>query len=178
MAADEGIVLKRATLSDLDAMTHLFDGYRVFYRKPSDEEGARRFMEERLRSGDSVVFMAVGGPDTDPQTATPLGFTQLYPIFSSVRMGRTWLLNDLYVAPHARRRGVGRALLRRAAEYALETGALGLELATEKDNATAKSVYEDLGWELDTEFDHFSLTVRSSSPHTDGGAHAYSDRDE
>ncbi|MEQ9104074.1 MAG: GNAT family N-acetyltransferase [Rhodothermales bacterium] len=155
MTADEGIVLKRATLSDLDAMTQLFDGYRVFYRKPSDEDGARRFMEERLRNADSVVFLA--------ENSSPLGFTQLYPIFSSVRMGRTWLLNDLYVAPHARRRGVGRALLRRAAEYARETGALGLDLATEKDNAAAKSVYEDLGWELDTEFDHYSLTVRAAA---------------
>ena len=147
------VSIRRAASTDLDALAVLFDAYRVFYEKESDPEGARRFLEDRLRKNDSVVFLAF---DKDGKA---LGFTQLYPLYSSVRMRSIWLLNDLYVAPEARRRGVGHALMMRAQKFAAETGAAGLELATAKDNFPAKSVYHDLGWELDTQFDHYSFTV-------------------
>ena len=147
------IAVRRAESADLDALSVLFDAYRVFYEKESDPEGAREFIRARLSAGDSVVFIAEDG------SGEPLGFTQLYPLFSSVRMRSIWLLNDLYVAKTARRRGVGHALMVRAQAFARETGAAGLELATAKDNQEAKSVYHDLGWDLDTEFDHYSFTV-------------------
>jgi GNAT superfamily N-acetyltransferase len=147
------VSIRRAASTDLDALAVLFDAYRVFYDKESDPEGARRFLEDRLRKNDSVVFLAF---DKDGKA---LGFTQLYPLYSSVRMRSIWLLNDLYVAREARRIGVGHALMMRAQKFAAETGAAGLELATARDNAHAKSVYHDLGWELDTQFDHYSFTV-------------------
>jgi len=145
--------VRRAAPEDLDALSVLFDAYRVFYEKESNPEGARTFMSSRLAKGDSVIFIA------EDASGEHLGFTQLYPLFSSVRMKSVWLLNDLYVAQGARRRGVGHSLMIRAQAFAKETGAAGLELATAKDNEEAKSVYHDLGWELDTEFDHYSFTV-------------------
>lgn len=147
------VSVRKASPADLTALTTLFDAYRVFYEKESDPDGARRFMAERLEKEDSVIFLA------EDASGKALGFTQLYPLFSSVRMRSIWLLNDLYVARDARRMGVGHALMIRAQEYAAETGAAGLELATARDNEQAKSVYHDLGWELDTQFDHYSYTV-------------------
>lgn len=146
------VVVRRADASDIDTLTGLFDGYRVFYKKPSDPDGAREFLSKRLAKGDSVIYLA----EAD---GVGVGFTQLYPLFSSVRMRSIWLLNDLFVAPDARKQGVARALMLRAQAHAVETGAAGLELATAKDNHAAKSVYEELGWSLDTEFDHYSITV-------------------
>jgi len=140
-------------MDDLATITTLFDGYRVFYEQTSDPDGARAFMQERLEQKDSVVFMA------ESESGEGAGFTQLYPLFSSVRMRRIWLLNDLYVAPEFRRQGVGHALMVRAQEFAAESGAAGLELATAIDNAPAKSVYHDLGWTLDTEFHHYSFRI-------------------
>jgi len=49
-----------------------------------------------------VVFLALDG---DAGRAT--GFTQLYPLFSSVAARRKWLLNDLLVAPELRLKGYG-----------------------------------------------------------------------
>ncbi|MDE2997440.1 MAG: GNAT family N-acetyltransferase [Bacteroidota bacterium] len=147
------VSVRLAELHDLETIAVLFDGYRVFYEQTSDVDGARAFIRERLTNADSVIFLA---EDAD---GTGLGFTQLYPLFSSVRMRSIWLLNDLFVARHARRLGVGHALMQRAQSFAAETGAAGLELATARDNDAAKSVYEDLGWSLDTEFDHYSFTV-------------------
>lgn len=125
----------------------------MFYEQESDRGAARSFLSDRLENGESVVFLA------EDDEGRGLGFTQLYPMFSSVRMRRIWILNDLFVSDTARRRGVARALMGAAADHARATGAAGLELATARDNTAAKSVYEDLGWTLDTEFDHYSLNV-------------------
>lgn len=138
----------RAELDDLEALVPLFDGYRRFYRQPSDPPGARAFLGERLKRNESVIFVAV-------VDGTAVGFTQLYPVFSSVSMKRLWLLNDLFVAPEARRAGAGRALLERAERWAKETGAKGLTLSTEVTNGIAQRAYEAAGWTKDEEFVHY-----------------------
>jgi GNAT superfamily N-acetyltransferase len=84
-----------------------------------------------------------------------VGFTQLYPSFSSVSMKRLWVLNDLFVAPEARASGAGHALLDRAERWADETGAKGLTLSTQITNLTAQRLYEACGWTKDDEFLHY-----------------------
>jgi ribosomal protein S18 acetylase RimI-like enzyme len=133
----------RATLADLDRLVPLFDGYRQFYRQPSQPVVCRDFLRARLERGESVVFLAFddAGPDT------VLGFTQLYPGFSSVQARRIWWLNDLFVLPQARGRGAGRALLDAASAHARATGAACLMLETGDDNAYAQGLYERYGYE-------------------------------
>src|SRR5687767_8930354 len=112
--------VRHATLDDLDALTPLFDGYRQFYGQRSDRDAARAFLSARLQAAESVVLMAL--LDDGPAA----GFTQLYPTFSSVRMARVWVLNDLYVDVAARGHGAARALLQSAAEFARGDGAIRL----------------------------------------------------
>ena len=88
------------------------------------------------------------------------GFVQMFPSYSSVRLCRHWIVNDLYVATDARLRGLARALMRAAAETAKSLGAASLELATEKTNSAARNLYESIGWELDVEFDRYFLDCR------------------
>ncbi|MDX1994593.1 MAG: GNAT family N-acetyltransferase [bacterium] len=142
----------RATPDHLDLVAPMFDGYRQFYQKPSDLAGARQFISERLTNGDSVIFLAV-------DMGAGLGFTQLYPSFSSVSMKRLWVLNDLFVAEKARGQGVASALLDRARQHALETGAKGLMLETAADNLPAQRLYERLGWVREAEFYVYNLTL-------------------
>ncbi|MGW8957668.1 GNAT family N-acetyltransferase [Paenibacillus sp. NPDC055715] len=66
-----------------------------------------------------------------------LGFTQLYPSFSSVSMKRTWILNDLYVQEEARKQGIAQALLDKAKLHAIQSNAKSLELQTAPDNTNA-----------------------------------------
>ena len=139
-------------LHHLDVLGPLFDAYRVFYEQVSDLAAARAFLHERLSGLESVIFLAFVGDD-------PAGFTQLYPTFSSVSLGRTWLLNDLYVAPEQRGGGVGEALLRRAATFAAQTGALRLNLQTATDNEPAQRLYERLGWRRNEAFYQYDLPV-------------------
>jgi len=74
-------------------------------------------------------------------------------------MQRLWILNDLYVASVARRKGVGEALLQRARRLAEQTGAKGLTLSTGVDNAAAQHLYESLGWTRDRDFYVYTLRV-------------------
>ena len=74
-------------------------------------------------------------------------------------MRRLWILNDLFVRPGVRRGSVGRRLLERTREWAVETDAKGLTLATAVDNAAARSLYESCGWRQDDEFQHYILLV-------------------
>ncbi|HEY8860754.1 MAG TPA: GNAT family N-acetyltransferase [Candidatus Limnocylindria bacterium] len=138
----------RAELDDLDALVPLFDAYRRFYGQTADLAGARAFLADRFKRGESVIFLAV-------VDGAIVGFTQLYPTFSSVSMKRLWVLNDLFVAPDARKSGAGRALLERAERWAAETGAKGLTLSTEITNLPAQRLYEACGWTKDDEFIHY-----------------------
>lgn len=149
---ESSIRIVAADRKTLDDLVPLFDGYRVFYEQPSDPERARTFLRERFDKGDSTVLLAYDGE-------TPAGFVQLYPTFSSVSTARVWILNDLFVAPTSRRRGVARMLLEAAAEWARERSALGLQLETAVDNAAAKALYESLGWIRQTEYDTYVLLL-------------------
>ncbi|MFT3667536.1 MAG: GNAT family N-acetyltransferase [Pseudoxanthomonas sp.] len=135
------IEIRRATQGDVDVVAPLFDTYRVFYGKPSDPALARDFIDARLTRGESVILLAL-------DDGKAVGFTQLYPAFSSVSATHVWVLNDLLVMPDARRGGVARALLSAAADFARADGALRLELETDHDNHTAQALYQAMGWTL------------------------------
>ena len=144
--------IRQAGISDLDGLVCLFDGYRVFYGQDSDRDRARAFLEDRFRQQDSVVFITFDGDEA-------VGFTQLYPSFSSVSMVRIFILNDLFVAPEARGKGVGRALLAAAADHARNAGAIRLTLSTAFDNVTAQALYEAAGWIREARFISYNLAV-------------------
>lgn len=149
--------IRYASLDDIDDLALLFDAYRVFYRQTSDSELARHFLLQRMNLRESVIFLA-----RDVDTSDALGFVQLYPGFSSVSAERVWILNDLFVKPDARGRGIGRALMRRAREHGETTGVLRLTLSTAEDNRTAQQLYESEGWQRDNDR-YYQLPIRQSS---------------
>jgi len=147
------ILVRQATVHDLDTVAPLFDAYRQFYRQPPDLERAREFLAERFRHHESVVFLAFD------RTGVAIGFTQLYPLFSSVSANRKYLLNDLYVVATARRSGAARQLIETATAFARANGAASMSLSTAVDNAPAQRLYESLGWARDTGFYEYNLAL-------------------
>lgn len=154
--ADETRIIT-ATLDQIEDVIPLFDGYRQFYGQAADQAAARRFLQERFILGESLIFLAYLG-------SAAVGFTQLYPSFSSVSLERLWILNDLYVVPEARGRRVGQALIERAAGYSSRMGAKGLVLETAVDNLSAQKLYERLGFVRDTAFYRYAL---KTPPHAE-----------
>ena len=135
-------VIRRAVASDIDAVAPLFDAYRQFYSQPADLALATGFLQDRIARGESVLLLA-------ERAGVAVGFTQLFPMFSSVRIARIWVLNDLYVAVDARRGGVARGLLDAAAQFASDDGAARIVLETARDNTAARALYRAAGWKED-----------------------------
>jgi len=133
--------IRELEITDLDAVSVLFDQYRVFYRKKSDVESAKLFLSERLSQGESEVFVC-------EYENKIVGFVQLYPLFSSTRMKKLWLLNDLFVNSNYRGKGISVKLIERAKKLVRETGAFGMFLETEKSNDIGNNLYPRTGFEL------------------------------
>ncbi len=146
----------------LDALGQLFDRYRQFYGKPSDLKLAERFVGERLEAQDTRFFIACTLDDEGNQQAA--GFTQLFPSFSSVSGTRIFILNDLFVQPALRGQGIGRALMRRAAQYARDAGYAGIKLETQETNKVGQSLYESEGYQrLNGFYQYFLNTPKKES---------------
>jgi GNAT superfamily N-acetyltransferase len=154
-AGTAAVNIIRAGILDVARIAPLFDAYRGFYGQSSNVVSAQAFLRDRLINDESVIFLALVGLDT--ASAAPAGFTQLYPVFSSIRMGRKWILNDLFVASEFRRLGVGRRLMERSIAFARETRARGLELSTGIENTNAQQLYEALQFKRDTQFHRYEL---------------------
>ena len=76
------VVVKQASIQDIDDLALLFDGYRQFYGRESSIEDAVNFLLARINNKESVIFIAY-------LNDKPAGFTQLYPSFSSLSVART-----------------------------------------------------------------------------------------
>lgn len=137
--------IKEASLLDLPEIAKLFDEYRQFYKQKSDLKGAEKFIEERILKQESKIYLLMDG-------STCCGFTQLYPIFTSLSMKRAWILNDLFVRLEHRKKGGGKALIEKTAELARETRAKYIQLSTAFDNRIAQKLYESIGFVKDEEF--------------------------
>ena len=131
---------RKATEQDLNQVAELFDAYRVFYRKTSDIDGAKSFINDRFKQNDSEIFIA------EDAQQNIVGFTQLYPLLSSTRMQKLWLLNDLFVNQNSRTKGVGIGLIEKAKELVVETKACGMFLETEKTNDIGNNLYPKTGF--------------------------------
>ena len=131
---------RKATLEDLPQLSNLFDQYRSFYHKESDVNGAENFLKERLKNQDSEIFVA-------EENGILTGFTQVYPLFSSTRMKRYWLLNDLFGNENHRGKGHSKALIEKAKELCIATNACGILLETDKTNEIGNQLYPCCGFE-------------------------------
>lgn len=137
----------KAELQNVPDLIPLFDGYRIFYRQTSDYSKAKTFLTNRISNNESVIFMAY-----DDENA--IGFTQLYPLFSSVSMGPMYLLNDLYVEDNYRNQGIGNLLIDKAKQLCKEQHYKGLAIQTEHNNP-AQHLYQRLGFVKDTDLHFF-----------------------
>lgn len=145
----------RAGLEELKLVCPLYSKYREFYGQKAAPDDERTFLEQRLKSGQAVVFLAFDSNRQQPGT----GFVLLYPVFDSVEMIATWLLHDLYVAENSRKQGIGRQLMETAHEFCRATGAGRVDLATAITNTVAQPLYESMGYHRDSAFYTYSLKL-------------------
>ncbi|MFB2517815.1 GNAT family N-acetyltransferase [Lysinibacillus sp. OTC-L20] len=128
----------------------LFNAYREFYGQSSDLQQAEQFIQERVMGAESIIFLAYLEEE-------PVGFAQLFPVFSSVAMKRAFLLNDLFVAKQARKQGVAQALMEQCFIYCQQEDARYMMLETARDNVQAQKLYEKMGMTIDDTVYYYSI---------------------
>jgi GNAT superfamily N-acetyltransferase len=144
------MIIRKIQAADIQHLSVLFDAYRIFYKKESDVPTAEKFLTERFQNKESEIFVA----ETDQKKL--VGFVHLYPLFSSTRMKRLWLLNDLFVDFNYRGKGISVRLIDAAKKLCMETNACGFMLETEKSNTIGNNLYQRTGLSLDAEHNYYS----------------------
>ncbi|XDD46855.1 GNAT family N-acetyltransferase [Leptospira sp. WS39.C2] len=139
--------IRQANYQDISKLAELFDLYRQFYGQKSNLAGASRYLIDRMEHNQSIIFLA-----EEPNTGNLVGFTQLYPVFSSISMQRSYILNDLYVKSENRKQGIAKLLIHEAKSFTKFFQGKGLELSTSMNNKDARALYEKEGFVQETEF--------------------------
>ena len=153
------ITIKQIGLTEAHLAVGLFNQYRMFYNQFSDIGMAKAFIDERLQHNESIIFVAI-----DDDSQQPVGFTQLYPKYSSVRLSKNWILNDLYVAEDYRKQGIDEKLIKTAMDFAKNNGSTFVQLETAVDNFNAQHLYESMGFikqDNDEEFFLYKIALNS-----------------
>ena len=139
------MIVRRATINDLDRLAVLFDEYRQFYGASSDLNQSFKFLKQRFENKESVIFVHL-------KDEVLTGFVLLYLGFSSIACSRYYILDDVYVTPAFRRQGSAKQLIDTAILFARNEQALRISLETQKTNIESRRRYEAMGFILDNQF--------------------------
>jgi ribosomal protein S18 acetylase RimI-like enzyme len=135
--SDRSLTVRRARASDRGQLKELVRAYIEFYREPQPSD-------ERL---DVLLALLVERPEIGVQFVAErggqlLGFATVYLSYDTVSARRVATMNDLYVWPDDRDRGIGRALLERCHQFARANDCAVLQWITAADNERAQRLYD------------------------------------
>jgi GNAT superfamily N-acetyltransferase len=140
----EGVEIRPARTDEIEEMLPLIRAYCEFYETEPNDKGLRRMFETLItdpRQG--AVFIA-------RDDGRPVGFATLDWKWSSLKAARIGYLEDLFVDPGTRGRGIADGLIEACAERCRELGLPALEWLTAPDNQRAQKVYNRTGADSDT----------------------------
>lgn len=127
---------------EAEAVAALLVAFRDHMGSDWPSENAFLASVERLLEDRDTEFLLATPDDDSP----PAGVLQLRFRLSVWRAAPDAWLEDLFVQEHARRAGVGDALVQLAIERATERGAKRIELDANEQNAAALALYEQHGF--------------------------------
>lgn len=132
------IQVRRAGAEDAADIARLLRDFNLEYAEPTPAvEELRETIARLLEEDEITVLLAGDGP-------AGLSLFRFRPGIWSA--GQETYLQELYVTPPLRRRGIGRALLEATIELARERGADGIDLNTGGTDTAARALYESMGF--------------------------------
>ena len=148
-----GVTIRAATIDDVPLILEFIRGLAEYERLPHEVVAT----EARLRASlfgdrrDAEVLIAHDG-------GVPAGFALFFHNYSTFLAQRGIFLEDLFVRPETRGRGVGRRLLAELARLAVERDCGRLEWSVLDWNEDAIGFYRSLGARAMDEWTTFRLT--------------------
>ncbi|UNW10753.1 GNAT family N-acetyltransferase [Acinetobacter indicus] len=147
------MIVRRATVADLEQLAVLFDEYRQFYGASSNLKLSHQFLQQHFENHESVIFIHV-------KDEVITGFILLYLGFSSVACTTYYILDDVYVTPVYRRQGSAKQLIDTAIHFARHNNALRISLQTQNNNYQSHQLYEQMGFIKDNEFQTYHCFLK------------------
>ncbi len=140
--ASNPLVLRRALRHDARALIELISALAQFEKlTPPNSEEQSRLIEDGF--GDRPRFEAwLAFWQDEP---APVGYAVFFETYSTFRATPTLYLEDIFVLPAYRRRGIGSALLRHCIQLAHDRGCARMEWTCLDWNRKAQQVYERIG---------------------------------
>ena len=142
MSERASVAIARVGEQDLADLLPLMRGYSDFYEVDPPDDALLELSRALIANPEYEGVQLIA---RDPDSGEALGFATVYWLWSTSRAARIGLMNDLFTAQAARRRGVGEALFAACLDAARERGAVSLEWQTAPDNHTAQALYERVG---------------------------------
>jgi GNAT superfamily N-acetyltransferase len=135
------MTVARVTEEDLPALLSLVRAYCDFYEvSPSDDallELSRALIDDPHREGIQLLAR--------DDRAREVGFATVYWSWDTLLAARIGVMHDLFVAPQARGRGIGRHLIEACRRECRARGAVKLAWQTARDNVRAQRAYDAVG---------------------------------
>lgn len=129
--------IRRAAVDDAAAVAQLLHDFNTEYDDPTPGVSALTERLGELLANEEITVLLAGDP--------PLGFALFRTRPSLWSKGGDIYLEELYVVPKYRRRGIGRKLLNEAIDAARKSGADHFELTTGETDTEARALYESTG---------------------------------
>lgn len=143
------MTVRFAKPGDAALLARMLDDFnREFYETTPGTEVLSRRVLAFIENGEMVYLL--GGLEPDEAT----GFAQVSFRPSVWADEPVCYLEELYVVPDRRGRGIGRAIMNAVLDLAHERGAMGMEVVTGEDDTAARALYESLGFENEIEGEH------------------------
>ena len=149
----DNFIIKEAVVEDSEKVGEVFDLYRQFYKKDPDKIISIDYIKQRLTNKESTIFFV-------EENNICIGIVQLYITFDSLELAKKIILYDIFVKSEYRKKGIGTILMNVSKNFAEKNNISGIELSTAISNGTAQSLYESLGYERDTEFYNYYLSIK------------------
>ena len=140
MSASPQIALRPATAADVPAILALIRGIAEYERLSHEVEATEPLLHEH-GFGPRRVFEAL----LAERDGRAVGFALYFFTFSTFKGRPTLYLEDLFVRPEERRAGIGRQLLTRLAQIAVERDCGRMDWSVLDWNTPARDFYFQLG---------------------------------
>ena len=140
----------RANQNHVEGVSILFDLYRQFYKYQKDLKNSKNYIHKMIENNESIIFIGT-------ENENIVAFVQLYETFDSLNLNKKLVLYDLYVLEKYRKLGIGRKLMNKSKEFAINNKFSRIELSTSIDNYDAQKLYESLDYIRDKEYYNYDL---------------------